>query len=193
MKLFLIFISLILLCSFSKPPSKDPVYKPKERPEFKGETDDPEIQDFISEYKSLAKNKGIIYKNIVSIGFSSINRGPVIGTCTYGADWREITIDIGFWEKASFLERKALFFHESSHCYCTRRHDFDKDKGYEENTLIFIIKTIVSQSPFSHKLEGYFEDTCPLSIMYPSLVDEKCFKDHYDHYIEEMFERCEPF
>lgn len=185
---------MILLCSFSKPPQKDGNYIPKYKPEFIGESEDPEVREFLDEYRRLSKNKGIEYKNIVSIGFSSINKANVVGTCSYGDGWREITLDIDFWKTESLIRKKTIFFHEAAHCYCTRGHDFAYGKLYPDNSLKYVIHKIILKTSFSYvKPDGYFEDSCPLSVMHPILVEEKCFKDHYEHYIEEMFDRCNPF
>lgn len=156
-------------------------------PEHKGV--DQRIQKIVDEYKWLSMQKQITFKNSVSIGFKKIDRGNVIGLCTYGPGWREIDVDIEFWLNNGNSEKLALLFHELTHCYCGRSHDWADGREYPA-TLQGRIDEAVEWSKKGGQRPGRFDDGCPSSLMYPIIVDERCFKTHYSHYVNEMFDRC---
>jgi hypothetical protein len=142
-------------------------------PEYKGI--DPEIAPYINNYLDLANFMQIKFKNKVTIGFKDINSNNIIGECNYGFGFREIDIDRTYWARASVISRSTLIFHEASHCYCGRIHDYGKDKEYV------------------NLWEGRFDDFCPKSVMYPTIVSDDCVKYHYLQYIQEIFDRCQPY
>lgn len=107
----------------------------KQIPEYVGEIADPELTVIVNEYKKLAKARGIEFKRDVTIGYSKISGKSVIGTCTYGGKWREIDIDTDFWADASWMSKTILGFHELTHCYCTRFHDYGPDQEYGDGFL----------------------------------------------------------
>lgn len=157
----------------------------KQRPEYNGI--DPKVRKMVNEYKELAKMRGIKFNKEVTVGFKNINNDSVVGLCNYGLYFREIDLDAGYWETATYLEKLALIWHEASHCYCGRDHDHDKGKLYEKTESS--IKCPVNTVP----APGYYMDCCPTSVMSPIIVSESCFKDHYNDYVNEMFENCEPY
>lgn len=55
---------------------------------------------------------------------SSINEGNVVGTCSYGGrtNKRDVIIDESFWNRASYLYREYVVFHELGHCILERDH-----------------------------------------------------------------------
>lgn len=160
------------------------------KPEFTGV--DPKLQGYILEYKKLAKTQGIDFENDITIGFKKINKGTIIGLTTYGGDFREIAIDELFWSVSSSLQKTALLYHELTHALCTRSHDYTKGKEYpatEEDRL----KQATSWTKPGEAIPGYYYDGCPLTFMYPTILDDYCIKTYYNNYIKEMFERCSPW
>lgn len=173
----------------------------KLRPEYKGV--DPRVQELVNEYKELAKTNGITFKNEVTIGFKKLSYGNssglkkissaddnnIIGLCTYGLGWREIDISEEYWKNASDMSRKILIFHENSHCFCDRDHDFES-KPYPESYSkreSDLIKMIATGKP----LPGYYEDMCPKSLMYPEILEDYCSINHKEDYEKEMFQNCQ--
>lgn len=166
----------------------DPPLKNKPAPEYK--YIDPELAGFVDEYKSLANDRGIKFTNTVTIGFKEINHGDVVGICNYGKDFREIDIDINYWETITALQKKGLIFHELSHCYCLRKHDYDEDRPYPESKTSFVKSR---PPPFFFISAGFFLDGCPVSIMYPYVMGDSCMEEHEKDYNYEMLNRCSPF
>lgn len=163
-------------------------HKAKKAPEHVGI--DPEFMPIMRLYKDFAEDRHIKFTNPVTIGFSNIRRGNVVGVCTYGKNFREIDIDRKFWKRSSKIARKTLLLHEITHCFCARGHDYAEGKVYvdpEEDLFDF------SHVPFFQKRPGFFLDGCPISIMYPYIVDDQCVRDHSKEYSNEIFERCRPY
>ena len=162
----------------------------KQFPEYKGV--DPRAASFVKEYKELAKIQGITFKNDVTIGFKKINSGNVIGICTRAPGWREIDLDLDFWASSTQISRMSLVYHELSHCYCGREHDWGTGKPYPE-TSADRAKEVLDALAKNKIPPGRYEDGCPLSFLYPVILDDNCVLAHYDDYIKEMFNRCEPY
>jgi len=158
-------------------------------PEYDGV--DSKLQGYVDEYKRLAKDQGIIFKNGVTIGFKKINQGNAVGMTYYGYTWREIDIDKEYYNKSSYITRWVLLMHELDHAYCTREHDYDGGK-YPEKREDRIKEALDWQKRKGPK-PGRYEDICPTSIMYPSILDDDCVVAHYNDYIKEMFQRCIPW
>jgi hypothetical protein len=131
----------------------------------------------------LAKKENIKFKKRVNIGFKKIKDDYAIGICYYGRNFREIGIDADTWKSSSNTERTVLVWHELTHCYCNRDHDFGKNMMYAAPRT----------KEIEDKSKGYYPDKCPLSIMHPVLLDDLCFIMHYDSYIHEQFDRCKPY
>lgn len=133
----------------------------------------------VNEWLKLAKEHDIKFDNEVSIGFTKIPENRTVGLTSYGlGGFREIDIDLPYWEASTLTARKILLFHELTHAYCDREHDFNDGEEYEKG---------------EDQKKGLYKDGCPLSIMYPFIISDSCFMGHYDEYINEMFNRCEPF
>lgn len=161
-------------------------------PKFTEDPKNQEISDIIKEYHTLAQSHGILFKNTVSIGIANIDKSVAIGTCFYGPNFREITIDRDFFHSAPYLEKKSLVFHELTHCYCDRSHDFDEGTRYPDASLGYMFESMF-YTKTHNKHDGYLPDLCPKSIMRPQIVKEYCFQKHHDWYIKEMFNRCNPY
>lgn len=191
MKLLAIIFSLIITISCSTVSIKDQI---KSSPVFPEKIEDPVLKQIVDEFFDLSKRNNIVFKEKVTIGFSDIKKDKIIGTCTYGNNFREIDLDIGFWDRSDWFSKLALVYHEMAHCYCYRRHDFDKGEPYPEGVLGILIDYGIVRQPLTPLLTpGYLYDNCPKSIMHPTILDSECFQKHYSHYVKEMFARCEPF
>lgn len=146
---------------------------------------DPQIKPFVQQYMQLAKERGIKFNHNVNIGFRSINRGQVAGQCHYGLFFREIDVDTKYWDYFSDISATALLYHELSHCYCGRSHDYGQNKEYGDDA---------DKARKNPKIsDGFFVDGCPKSLMFPEIVSDSCFMIHYGEYVDEMFKDCEPY
>lgn len=191
MRPFITLLLLALLASCAAPPQKA---VPKTKPEFSSTITDPELKTITNAYFRLSARNNIGFKHNVSMGFSHINSGRTIGFCTFRKDFREINLDSDYWQRASWNDKIALVFHEMTHCYCARDHDFGEGEMYPDNTIRALLQEWGSRIPYSPlKPKGYMDDSCPLSIMHPVILSDECFKAHYKYYVKEMFNRCEPF
>lgn len=161
----------------------------KKGPFFSTEIANPEIKVIHNEFIKIANYYGIHFRNKVSIGFSNINEGKIIGICTYGNSFREISLDTGYWERSSWNSKVALLFHELTHCFCGRDHDFDDGIPYPDGSIKYEIRKIFSG--LISENNGFMEDGCEKSIMAPIIISNRCFSAHYAYYIKEMLNRCE--
>lgn len=185
----LIFTFLVAACS-----QPTPKHEPKISPQYTSQISDPELKVIVDAYFDLSRRNNIVFGKNVSIGFSEIKREMVIGTCTYGQNFREIDLDSNYWKEATWNEKVALVYHELNHCYCGRAHDFDNGTMYPDNSIKYILQKFFSQIPMTPmKPEGYLDDGCPKSLMAPVILSDACFEKHYSHYATEMFNRCEPW
>lgn len=159
-------------------------------PEYQGV--DIRTKSLVDEFMWLSTQNNIRFYNLVTIGFKKINSGNVVGLCTYGLTWREIDLDIDYWNNSTKSTQMALLFHELTHCYCGRGHDYGKDLPYPETKAGRIARALQWQIEGGPR-PGYFEDGCPTTLLYPEVVDDDCVRHHYDEYMKEMFDRCQPF
>lgn len=155
----------------------------KTAPEHKGV--DPQLQRFVQKYKEIAKMQGIAFKHDVSMGFKTINDGATVGLTSYGNGWREVDIDTGYYNHVTELMKETLIFHELTHAYCERGHTYDHGKEWPE------------YADWHGKVpkEGRYKDgsECPVSLMYPVVLDDFCMLTHYTDYMMEMFVDCVPY
>jgi hypothetical protein len=166
---------------------------------------DAELQFYEAQYEILAFLHGICIENHVTMGFSDIRikkkkgRG-IVGLCMYGKNFREIDIDYDYWQKQSMLGRQTLIFHEMTHCLCGRMHDWDYNTPYPEpgsnEPDSLDVNKIVTINPMVDTkglANGFLNDECPMSIMYPYVVSDGCMQKHLKMYLDEMFDRCQPY
>jgi len=186
---FLITFFIISSCQTAGKRGKDEIKK-KRAPEYNGV--ELEFQQYVNKFKELAKQNGITFKKEVSMGQKDIGVGRVIGLCYYGRGFREIDIDKTFWKISDPETKEILAFHELAHCYCNRDHDWDHKKSYE-NPFSGLKHMAVMFDFFKKPQEGFYNDFCPISIMFPTMLERRCIQDHYDEYVKEMFQRCEPY
>ncbi len=152
---------------------------------------DPKVEKVLDEYMYLSAQKHIQFYNKVTIGLRDIDYKSVIGVCYYGAFFREIDIDKTYWNMSTYSGKMALLFHELSHCYCGRGHDFGNKQKYPDNELKR--EALSFAHLFGRDLPGYFPDDCPMSLMHPTVVSDSCLRAHYAEYTEEMFNGCSPY
>jgi hypothetical protein len=152
-------------------------------PEHKGV--DPQLEHFVKKYKEFAAMQGIGFKHEVTVGFKNINDGATVGLTHYGNGWREIDIDAQYYKHITELSREALLFHELTHSYCERGHTYEHGKAWPE----------YDDWHGKDPKEGRYKDgtDCPLSLMFPVVLDDFCMLTHYTNYVTEMFQDCVPY
>lgn len=187
MRHLLLFFSFLFVLGCSDHGHK---IKPRLAPVYKGI--DARAYPLISDYVLRAKKHHVRFTKPISIGFTDINNGGVVGTCFYGKNFREIEIDNHEWFSHTELNREELIFHELTHCLCSRRHDYADGKEYTPIPLEKLDQ-IFHDWPFYAPLPGRYKDECPLSIMFPHVLSLKCIKAHREEYLNEMFDRCKPW
>lgn len=155
----------------------------KTTPEYKGV--DPRAEPFVKKFKEFAKMQGITFKNEVTIGFKKINDSATVGLTTYGNGFREIDIDIDYYNHITELNKETVIFHELIHSYCERGHTYDHGREWPE----------YADWHGKEPKEGRYKDgtSCPVSIMYPVVLDDFCMLTHYTDYMIEMFKDCVPY
>lgn len=159
-------------------------------PEYHGV--DERARSLVNEYFWLSKQNNITFTHKVSVGFKVLNDGLAVGMCTFGPGWREIDIDSNYWYNSTNTTRLALVFHELTHCYCGRDHDYEEGKKYPETEAARVARALKWLIEGGER-PGYWDDGCPISFMHPSVVDDECTMAHYNEYLTEMFTRCQPY
>lgn len=161
------------------------------RPEYPGV--DERAKPLVEQFLSLSAQNNLVFSETVTLGFTKIDQENIAGVCYFGNGFREIEIDIDYWNNTTPSERMVLVFHELAHCYCSREHNWALNKRYpptEEGRIEEAKEWLKNGGP---KPGRFDEDACPTSIMYPAVIDPECVFRHYDHYLHEMFDRCEPY
>ena len=171
-------VSIALVASCSGIPTK-------KGPEHVGV--DPDAKPYVDEYLWLSAQNHITFKNKVTVGFSNINDGDTVAYCYFGSNFREIEIDIKYWNYYTNTSKLTVLLHELSHCYCHRDHDhaglmYPETKEGRE-----------AEAKKPTPKPGFYDDGCPLSLMYPSVTSDACARAHYQEYTTELFEGCEPY
>lgn len=182
---------MVMMASCVRPPIKDDVKNP---PEVKMQAYKQELTVIIREYFELSRRNNVEFSNKVGFRFENIDRKNVLAMCSYGLLSRRISLDIHYWEEATWNAKISTVYHEMTHCYCGRAHDFDEGKDYPDTTFLSVLKQYFGKyiaSPL--KPEGFLDDNCPKSIMYPYSFSDQCFQTHYAYYVKEMFNRCDPW
>lgn len=173
--------------------NKEQAIKSKSKPEYT--TVNPTLQAYVNSYREISARNHIYFSNVVSIGFKKIAHRTIVGLCHYGHGWREIDVDIDYWNRISETSRMTLVYHELTHCYCGRDHDYGFLQRYKE--AVHAEGLIDGFFGFWKNKEddpaGFMEDGCPLSIMYPYVVGDACVNKHKEYYLKEMLDRCEPY
>ena len=152
---------------------------------------DPKLEPLAKEYRDLAEIAKIKFTHTIGADFKRMEEPNVIGVCYSSPGYRQIEIDTLFWSQADSYQRMALMYHELTHCYCGRNHDY-KGRDYPDNATIYISEASLAEDK-KKPIPLYYDDGCPRSIMHPYIVPTHCMKVHYSEYITEMFERCVPY
>ena len=153
---------------------------------------DNHVQRLVDEYMWLSMQNNIHFYGQVSIGFTNINEGNIIGYCTRGPMFREIDLDISNWNSSTVTTQMSLLFHELNHCYCRRNHDYAEGKEYPASYGARVGEAL-EWAVYGGPRPGYLEDGCPASLMHPVVMDDDCMKNHYSDYTRELFQRCKPW
>lgn len=173
--------------------SSEPQVKNKTEPNYSGV--DIRVKKIYDEYLYISAQHNLKFDKPVTIGFTDINAGRVIGVCYSGPGFREIDLDNKYWFETSKISQLSLMFHELTHCFCARAHDYNDGTMYPDGSTKNLQNFWNSVKHFFNKnLDyGFYKDGCAKSIMNPVLVDDDCMLKHYNEYIEEMQNRCEPW
>jgi hypothetical protein len=147
---------------------------------------DERTQPYVDEYLALSTQNNMHFSHAVSIGLKRLNMGAVVGLCSDGGYFREITIDDSYWARSNDLGKEAVLLHELTHCYCDRGHDFEGVE-YPESDVEKFWDNFVGN--FRPKF-GYYDDGCPKSMMFPAIIPEKCLINHNEEYKKELFVGC---
>lgn len=145
---------------------------------------DPILTPYVDRWFSMAKDRGLKFDKVVTLGFRNIDDGNIVGLCNYGFGFREIDVDKSYWKNSTESDKIVLVDHELVHCYCDRGHDYGDGKEYGDAEK--------SRSDPSKK-DGFWSDGCPISIMFPQIINGTCFINHYQDYMDEMFRGCVPW
>ena len=115
---------------------------------------DEPIFDFYKETFEI--DTGVKIPDYITITFAT-RRNPIAGQCFLNIPY-VIAIDPTVWFNKSYIEKKALIYHELSHCVCFR-----------------LLHT-----------SGEMEDGCPKSLMSKNMASKKCYEKHWDYYMTEF-------
>lgn len=165
---------------------------------------EPEVAKYEMAYRTLALGHGIIFKKSVTMGLNEIKskktkKGDwhVVGLCTRAPSFREVDADTKYWKESTETTRRTLIYHEMTHCFCTRGHDWSVGGVYPEIEYEKSdVSTALAKPPLktaAGSMSGMLSDGCPMSIMYPYVLNDKCALAHWPDYEREMFDRCEPY
>jgi hypothetical protein len=144
-------------------------------------------KDFVKYIESFRNDMGsrVLERdmNKTAIRFGDLEE-PTVGLCASMPvlGYSVITIDRKGWENKTELEKMELMYHELGHCVCKIGHSWDF--GYYQKTGY--------GTRSNRRDDGFFEDWCPLSIMYPYTIEDECLKKHWEKYIEDLYNRCYP-
>lgn len=143
---------------------------------------------YVDQWMELAKDHELYFNHTVNIGFTNLstNDDNAVGFTRYENGFREIDVDSKFWNFATETQKTLLIWHELTHAYCDRGHDYGKDKEYGDD----VKKAMKRQKDGG---PGFYQDHCPKSLMFPAIIPEYCFKLYYFRYIDDMFENCDPY
>lgn len=142
-----------------------------------------DASEYIQEFKETMSG---IYSNAfmdnVNISMADIKGSP-IGLCWPGMRPKLIHIDKTWWAKSSNAQKEALVWHEMAHCICGLDHHHFVNQYPKEWEF-------ASGDRRKRFETGYYIDGCPVSYMYPSVVDDYCAKKYSEAYKYDIFLQC---
>lgn len=115
------------------------------------------VQDFVVAGASV--HHPVVIDNLI-VQFSSSLTAPTEAEC-FNSSTPRILVNSNIWFEFSEIEQEAIMFHELGHCILNLGHD---------TTMI--------------TLGG---DYIPRSIMYPYSQSDQIYLDHWDYYVNELF------
>jgi len=124
---------------------------------------DPEFQTYIERFEKVSGEMGEPIRIAdLSVRFGATERPTETGACAWNEnETPTITINPDTWEKRkSDSDRQLILFHELGHCVLKRNHDSE-----------FVAN--------SGK---------PLSLMYPTLIDERIYMEDIESYHRKLFD-----
>ena len=151
-----------------------------------------EIGPYLSDFVELSIKKGFpeVKKAKLTGAILKIVAFEHVGVCYYFSSGdREIEIDSTYWQAASEIRKRALVYHELAHCLCNRHHNH-RNGDYRESKREEDPQSDWGAEDFEKN--GYFQDHCATSLMHPRMQSDKCVKDHFNYYMDELFEGCRP-
>lgn len=90
-----------------------------------------ELWPHFSAFEQEAQRRGFDFDlNALRISgmVDQIHEDNVAGSCRYGSHIdNEVTIDVDFWNRSSYLLREFVVFHELGHCVLLRDHNESSD------------------------------------------------------------------
>lgn len=97
------------------------------------------------------------------VEFRKLKKNHVGGFCYMKKNY--VVINTKFWKRASDLSKESVVFHELGHCVLDRGHVVYDDKKW----------------------------SCSPSLMGWRGATDRCYRQHYDYYINELFTGCRKF
>lgn len=195
----LLLSALFLLCFaigvlFTGCVEKNKITEHRTAPKYSGI--DKNALPLYKEFIDLASTNNVNFTEKITVGFTKINAGKIIGITWYGENFTEIDLDKKVWDNSSEISKKSLFFHELGHALCRRNHNYGINKNYPEaSSFGEFVDNFLGEWPFNILPPGRYPDGCPISIMFPHILTDKCMETHEEEYVDEMFDKdlCDPF
>ena len=122
-----VFLLTILVVPFTSCES-DPEIVPAAPPEIvKFPNVDAALKPYFQRFENEASKRGLevdLTEAGITGSIVEITDNHVAGRCSYGRGFNpnRVTIDEGFWNRASDLFKEFIVFHELGHCYLLRGH-----------------------------------------------------------------------
>ena len=150
---------------------------------------DPTFTPYIRDYSNIINSKNHKYRHIYDQRISKLSvnfvnfKESTIGRCHWLLNGEfEIEIDKSYWDRAPFVSKQFLVYHELEHCIRFRMHTHED--SYKKNVWQYIERIAQMLGLIPEK--DYFQDGCPNSIMHPSDAGGWCHFAHYDEYIKDI-------
>lgn len=131
MKFQLSLLSIILILQACYPEIEENIDAPQSTPNSNEYIEvDSRLWDYFSSFEEEAASRGINInlRDLEITGvIENISEDGIAGTCQYGRHIHHVTIDLGYWNRSSFLGREMVVFHELGHCALDLGHQEMED------------------------------------------------------------------
>lgn len=152
---------------------------------------DEELRPYKEDFIKLVNNPKLDgHFKVTEMFFEDLKteKTSIIGRCNnFDITYSIITIDPGYWRRASPTGRQFTAYHELAHCVCYSPHT--QPSISQGGILGFLEELAFAIGIFKKK--GFLPDGCPVSIMHPSEFSESCMLTHYNYYMQELKKRCQ--